>query len=104
MLLREHRFKFFAGAQEYVFRVDELITGATSWPDRCRLQIPASARTEAKTFYGANCEEVAEKAAGFVASRFGQLGKNAATHSSQGPPTSPRQALRPLQLQISEND
>jgi hypothetical protein len=104
MLLREHRFKFFAGAEEYVFRVDELIAGVTSWPDRCRLRLPASACIEAKTFYGASCEEVAEKAAGFVASRSGQLGKNTATHSSQGPPTSPRQALRPLQLQVSEND
>ena len=104
MLLREHRFKFFVGAREYVFRVDELITGVTSWPDRCRLQLPASACTEAKIFYGASCEEVAEKAAGFMASRSGQLGKDTAMHSSQAPPTSPRPAPRPLQLQVSEND
>jgi|HubBroStandDraft_6_1064221.scaffolds.fasta_scaffold39889_3 hypothetical protein len=104
MLLREHRFKFFVGAEDYVFRVEELVTGTSSWPDRCRLRLPASARTEAKTFYGASCVEVAEKAAGFIASHSGRLGKNTATHLSQGPPASPHQPPRPLQLQVSEND
>jgi hypothetical protein len=104
MLLREHRFKFFARNKEYVFRVDELVAGIAAWPDRFRLQLPASLGAEARTFYGATCEEAAEKAADFVASCSGQLGKNTATHLSQGPPASPRQTPRPLQLQVSEND
>jgi hypothetical protein len=104
MLLREHRFKFFVRTEEYVFRIDELVTGVAGWPDRFRLQLPASFRLEAKTFYGASCEEVAEQAASFVASCSGQLGKKTGTHLSQGPPASPRQAPRPLQLQVSDTD
>jgi hypothetical protein len=105
MLLREHRFKFFARNEEYVFRVDELVAGIAAWPNRFRLRLPASARAVAKTFYGPSCEEVAEKAADFVASYSGHLEKNTAAESSQGPPAPPRrQAPRPLQLQVSENE
>jgi hypothetical protein len=104
MLLREHRFKFFARNEEYVFRVDELVAGIAAWPNRFRLRLPASPRAVAKTFYGASCEEVAEKAADFVASYSGQVEKNTAAQSSQGPPAPPRQAPRPLLLQVSEND
>lgn len=75
MLLREHRFKFFARTEEFVFRVDELVDGIAAWPGRFRLQLPASPHTEAKTFYGASCEEVAGMAADFVASCSGHLGK-----------------------------
>jgi hypothetical protein len=104
MLLREHRFKFFARNEEYIFKVDELVAGIAAWPYRFRLQLPGSTRAEAKTFYGPSCEEVAEKAADFVASCSGQSEKNTAAQSSQGPPSLPRQAPRPLLLQVSEND
>jgi hypothetical protein len=104
MLLREHRFKFFARTEEYVFRVDELVAGIAAWPDRFRLRLPAAPRTGAKTFYGASCEEVAEKGADYVAGCAVHLGKNTATHLSQGPPASPRRIPRPLLPRTSEND
>jgi hypothetical protein len=63
MLLREHRFTFFAGAEIHVFRIEELIGGVAYWPQRFRLQLPASSRDEAKTIYGADCETLAQKAA-----------------------------------------
>ena len=104
MLLREHRFKFFAGAEEHAFRVDELVAGMAGWPDRFRLRLPASSRSEAKTFYGASCEEVAEKAADFVAGCSRQVDKPSIKHLSQSPPASPHHAPRLLQLQAPEND
>jgi hypothetical protein len=104
MLLREHRFKFFARTEEFVFRVDELVDGIAAWPGRFRLQLPGSPHTEAKTFYGASCEEVAGMAADFVASCSGHLGKNTTTHLSQVPQPASRQYPRPLLLQTSEND
>jgi hypothetical protein len=104
MLLREHRFNFFARTEEFVFRVDELVDGIAGWPDRFRLRLPASPHTVAKTFYGASCEEVAGKAADYVASCLGSLGKNMTTHETQAPPSPPRQYPRPLLLQTSEND
>jgi hypothetical protein len=104
MLLREHRFKFFAGAEEYVFRIEELVAGVAGWPGRFRLQLPASFRSKAKTYYGASCEEVTEKAAEFITVSSRPADKHTTTHFSQGPPASPRQTHRSMQLQISEND
>ena len=63
MLLREHRFTFFAGAEIHVFRIEELIGGVAFWPQRFRLQLPASSRGDAKTIYGTDCETLAQKAA-----------------------------------------
>jgi len=63
MLLREHRFTFFAGVEIHVFRIEELIGGVAYWPQRFRLQLPASSRGEAKTIYGTDCEALAQKAA-----------------------------------------
>ncbi len=63
MLFREHRFTFFAGAEIHVFRIEELIGGVAYWPQRFRLQLPASSRGEAKTIYGTDCETLAQKAA-----------------------------------------
>jgi hypothetical protein len=53
-MLKEHRFTFFAGAETHLFRIEELVTGPV-WPHRFRLKLPASSRSEAKTFYGTSC-------------------------------------------------
>jgi len=90
MLLKEHRFKFLAGAEAYLFTIEELVTGLAVWPQRFRLKLPASSRSEAKTFYGASCYEAAEKASDFISRNSGQSGIDRATHLSQGPPVSPR--------------
>jgi hypothetical protein len=103
-LVREHSFKFAAGAETHLFLVEELVATLPSWPARFRLRLDASCRSEAKTFYGASCYEVAEKAAEFVALNVSAIGLNKSTCSSQRPPMSPRQILRPLQIQESESD
>ena len=97
MLLKEHRYTFFAGAEVHLFRIEELVRGMAVWPHRFRLRLLASSGSEVKTIYGASCYEVAQKAADLVAANAGWLGKPGATHLSQGPPGSPPQALQILQ-------
>jgi|ERR1700682_5278667 hypothetical protein len=99
MLLKEHRFKFLAGAETHLFTIEELVTGLAGWPDRFRLKLPASSSSEAKTFYGASCYDAAEKAAHFIASNSGQSGIGRSTHLPQGSPASPPQIL-----QLQESD
>jgi hypothetical protein len=101
MLLREHRFKFLAGAETHLFRIEELVKGVVVWPQQFRLTLPASASAKSKTFYGASCYEVAEKAADFMARNSGHSERVRATHSSQRPPTRPPRAL---QIQAQESD
>jgi hypothetical protein len=103
-LVKEHSFKFAAGADTYLFVVEELVATLPSWPARFRLRLDASSRSEAKTFYGASCYEVAEKAADFVALSGSAMGLDKSAYSSQRPPMSPRQTLRPLQIQESDSD
>jgi hypothetical protein len=91
MLLKEHRFKFFAGTETHLFTIEELVTGLAGWADRFRIRLAASSGSEARTFYGASCYETAEKAAAFIASTSGKPGIDIATHWSQAPPDSPRQ-------------
>ena len=52
MLLKEHRFRFVAGTETLLFRIEELVKGPTTWPHRFKLTLPASFHSEAKTFYG----------------------------------------------------
>jgi len=66
MLLREHRFTFFACTEIHLLRVEELVRGMTVWPHRYRLRLPASPGSEEKTIYGASCYEVAQKAAELI--------------------------------------
>jgi hypothetical protein len=72
MLFKEHRFKFLVGTEKHLFLVQELLGELAGWPQRFRLKLPASLHSEVKTFYGASCYEVAEKAADFIASNSGQ--------------------------------
>lgn len=101
MLLREHRFKFIAGAETHLFRIEELVRGLATWPHKYKLTLPSSARADSKTFYGASCYEVAEKAADFMARSSGLSEKRRASHSSKVPAAGP---LRALQIQTQEGD
>lgn len=103
-LVKEHRFKFAVGTETHLFLVEELVATLSSWPARFRLSLDASPQSEGKTFYGASCYEVAEKAADFVAFSGSAISANKSTYSSQGPLASPRQSLQPLQIQESESD
>jgi hypothetical protein len=93
MLLREHRFKFIAGTT-HIFTIEEIVKGMAVWPHKFRLRLPASSNSEAKTFYGATCYEVAEKAAESMAGNLGQPGMHRPTLQQQGPPDSPPQDLQ----------
>ncbi|HKN76178.1 MAG TPA: hypothetical protein VJW94_13455 [Candidatus Acidoferrum sp.] len=103
-LVKEHHFKFTVGAETHLFLVEELVAKLSNWPARFRLRLDAFHGSEAKTFYGASCYEVAEKAADFLALSGSSQGIIKTTHSPQNPPASPRQTLRPLQIQESESD
>jgi len=91
MLLKEHRFKFFAGTETYFFTIEELVNGLAGWPHRFRIKLPASSGSQAKTFYGESCYDAAEKAAQFLATNSRQSGKRRLNHLAQGPPPSPPQ-------------
>jgi hypothetical protein len=67
MLLKEHRFKFVTGVDTHLFTIEEMVSGLAIWPQRFRLKLPASNCFGAQTFYGSSCDEVAEKASGFLA-------------------------------------
>jgi|SRR5580693_1667896 hypothetical protein len=103
-LVKEHSFKFTLGAETHFWVVEEVVAKLSSWPARFRLKIDASSRIEAKTFYGANCYEVAAKAADYVALGGITPGINRTSHSSQNLPAPPIQVLQPLQIQESESD
>ena len=103
-LVKEHSFKFAVGAETHLFLVEELVAKLSSWPGRFRLRLYSSSQSEGKTFYGASCYEVAEKAADFVALGGSAINTNKSTYSSLSPPASPRPSLQPLQIQESESD
>jgi hypothetical protein len=67
MLLKEHRFTFIVGAEIHLLKVEELVGGLAFWPHRFRLKLPATAQFEAKTIYGAECDQVAQVAADVIA-------------------------------------
>jgi len=103
-LVKEHSFKFTVGAETHSFLVEELVAKLSSWPDRFRLRLDVSCRSEAKTFYGENCYQVAEKAADFLALGRGSAAAIKTTSSSLNPSPPSRPALQPLQIQESESD
>jgi hypothetical protein len=69
MLLKEHRFTSIVGTEIHLFRVEELVKGLVFWPHRFRLKLPATPHVEAKTIYGAECEQVAHAAVDAIAGR-----------------------------------
>jgi len=93
MLLKEHRFKFFLGVETYLFTIEELVTGLAGWPDRFRIKLAASKGSEAKTFYGPSCYDVAEKAARYIVINSPHSALGLATHWP-AEPSPPRQLLQ----------
>lgn len=65
-LITEYRYILQIGVEEVVLRVQELIWGAEPWPEKCRIQLPASPTRAAQKFYGANPREVVEKAVQYL--------------------------------------
>jgi len=92
MLLKEHRFKFCAGVETHLFTVEELVSGLALWPERFRIRV-LSASCEAKTFYGATCEEASQKAAQFIARSDGRLDLAESIPSPQQSPAPPPRDL-----------
>jgi hypothetical protein len=60
--LREERYIVFVGAEEHDLRVQELVSGATVWPESFRIQVPASSTGDGQTFYGATAREAVTRA------------------------------------------
>jgi hypothetical protein len=100
MLLKEHRYTFFAGAEVHLFRIEELVRGMAVWPHRFRLRLAASAGCETKTIYGASCYEVAQKGADLIVSNAGRSERSGATQLT-APLPDPPQAL---QILLQESD
>jgi hypothetical protein len=67
-LIREERYIVFDGGNEYVLRVQEIMSGTVIWPGKLRVEIAASADRAAAKFYGATVSEVVEKAANYLSS------------------------------------
>lgn len=65
-LIREHGYILSLGLDTHVLRVEELIAGPISWPRKFRVHLPASMRSEAKTFYGATGNQAAKKITAFL--------------------------------------
>ena len=103
-LVKEHIFKFTVGAETHLLVVEEVVAKLSSWPERFRLRLDASSRSEAKTFYGATAYEVAEKVSDFLALGVITPAMNKTNHSPQNLPAPPIQILQPLQIQESESD
>jgi hypothetical protein len=66
MLLKEHRFTFFASGEVHLLRIEELVQGLALRPRRFRIKLPASHCSEAKTIYGSSCDEAAKNAVEFL--------------------------------------
>ena len=103
-LVKEHIFKFTVGDETHLFVVEELVAKLSSWPERFRLRLGASSRSEAKTFYGENSYQVAEKAADFLALGSSSAAAIKTTYSLMNQSPHPRPTLQPLQIQESESD
>jgi len=61
-LIREERYISSIGSVQHVLIVEEQIRGAAPWPERFRVQIPASLTWPARTIYGATSREAVERA------------------------------------------
>jgi phenylacetate-coenzyme A ligase PaaK-like adenylate-forming protein len=67
-ILREERYIARLGAQDQIFRVQELVSGAERWPESFRIQVPASLTRGARTIYGASARDAVAKAMAYLAS------------------------------------
>jgi hypothetical protein len=67
-LIREERYLFFVGTKEHVLRVQELVWGSTTWPERFRICLPAAYTRDSKKFYGTTAREAVERAIEYLSS------------------------------------
>lgn len=61
-LIKEERCVFFVGTKEHVLRVEELVWGSTTWPERFRVRVPAARTRNSRKFYGTTAREAVERA------------------------------------------
>jgi hypothetical protein len=93
MLLKEHRFTFFASGEVHVLRIEELVQGLALWPGRFRIKLPASHCSLAKTIYGSSCDEAAKNAVEFLTKET-SLVANSEAQWSPGLSNSPPQIIQ----------
>lgn len=65
-LVREERYILQIGTEEHILRVQELLSGAEIWPEKYRIQVPASPLREAKKFYGATSRAAVDRAVRYL--------------------------------------
>jgi hypothetical protein len=65
-ILKEERYIAYIGTEEHVLRVQELLGGSEAWPERFRVQIPASRERPSRTFYGSTGRGVVEQATEYL--------------------------------------
>ena len=63
ILLRHHRYEVQIGNQSHILRIEELVSGPAVWGGKFRVRLPADGSIEAKTFYGASADAVAQEVA-----------------------------------------
>jgi hypothetical protein len=95
MLLKEHRFTFFASGEVHLLRIEELVQGLALWPSRFRIKLPASHGCAAKTVYGTSCDEAAKNAVEFLINETNLIENSKAWC----PPTSSNSAPQVIQIQ-----
>ena len=69
-MIKEERYIFLVGTTEHVLRVQELVWGSTAWPQKFRIEVPASFTRTGKKFYGATAREAIERATQYLTSPF----------------------------------
>jgi hypothetical protein len=61
-VIREERYLVDIGAEQFVLRVQEEISGCAFWPGKFRVQIPGTQDRRLTTVYGATALEAVENA------------------------------------------
>ncbi len=67
-LIKEERYFFFVGTNEHALRVEELVWGLTTWPEKFRVRVPAACTRDSKEFYGTTAREAVERAIEYLSS------------------------------------
>ena len=67
-IIKEQKYIVYIGAQEHVLRVQELLSGQDSWPEKFRALLPASPEWTATMVYGSTEIEAAERAMKYLSS------------------------------------
>jgi hypothetical protein len=70
-MIREQRYIVYIGTEEHVLRMQELLWGSESWPERFRVLLPASREWAATTTYGSTGREAAERAMEYLSCFLG---------------------------------